>query len=525
MASLQEIIDYSKANPTTPYAQKAYENIKSGGFDQQAEKEGIDLSWAGRPKSNIIKVAGTPIVGGETGAMVNRIGSDINETGKNVKEAITGTGNFADQGTLRRATGAVSEIASGVTKVASETLPEPIRQVVSKVGEVSSNVLNWLGEKLGSTKLAQDFVTNHPEATKALEEGAGTIANIGNIAGTIAIAGGAKAIAPKVEELATKGTNAISNVATGVKENIVTPLIEKTGALKEKLIPSESAESITGKVLQGKTGDISSGKSGLSQLDTSKIKTYKDLNTASASKIKEIAEKQDEILSKDTTPHKISEFEKIIGEGDNAVKINYVKQALDNLKELYTSTSDAEGLAKINTLLSKEAQSGLTVQEVNNLARNYGSEFGQKAFSKISGEPLTSVNATKFENIRSGLKNTARDLLPDEASKALDAQMTDLYTVKNLSKSMMEKVNTLTQRLQKPNILQKIGGIVGKGMRITGVGDLASKLLGIDKVPGASTLNAVELEAKLAKNLEKINKAMAKDDKGFVEDITKMANQ
>ncbi len=49
MATLREIIDYSKANPKSDYAQKAYTLIKRGDFDVQAQKEGIDLSWAGRP--------------------------------------------------------------------------------------------------------------------------------------------------------------------------------------------------------------------------------------------------------------------------------------------------------------------------------------------------------------------------------------------------------------------------------------------------------------------------------------------
>lgn len=50
MASLKDIISYSKANPNTDYAKRAGQLIKSGGFDEQAQKEGIDLSWAGRPR-------------------------------------------------------------------------------------------------------------------------------------------------------------------------------------------------------------------------------------------------------------------------------------------------------------------------------------------------------------------------------------------------------------------------------------------------------------------------------------------
>lgn len=318
-----------------------------------------------------------------------------------------------------------------------------------------------------------------------------------------------KPVTSPIEEGASTVKNAVSDTAS---------------TIKEKIAPSDTIDTTTGKVLQGKTADIAPGKRGIGLLDNpEKIKTYKDLNTSSSSKISELAKQQDAILDLDTTPHKISEFTQKVGEGKNTVKINYVDQAVKNLNELYTKTADAEGLAKIKALESKAKDIGLTSKEVNNLARDYGSEFGSKAFGK-TGEPLTSVNATKFENIRSGLKDTARGLLPDEASRTLDSQMSDLYKVKNLSAKMAEKVNTLTQRLQKPNILQKIGGFMGKATKITGVGDFASKLLGIDKVPGAATLNAVELEAQLSKNLAKINAALGKSDAGFIKDITTLAN-
>lgn len=48
MATLKEIIQYGKANPDTDYSKRALELIKDGSFDTQAEKEGVDLSWAGR---------------------------------------------------------------------------------------------------------------------------------------------------------------------------------------------------------------------------------------------------------------------------------------------------------------------------------------------------------------------------------------------------------------------------------------------------------------------------------------------
>lgn len=54
MAKIQEIIDYSKANPNTDYAKRAQQLIQKGSFDDQAIKEGVDLSW-GSPSFQHVK--------------------------------------------------------------------------------------------------------------------------------------------------------------------------------------------------------------------------------------------------------------------------------------------------------------------------------------------------------------------------------------------------------------------------------------------------------------------------------------
>lgn len=54
MATLRELIDYSKANPQSDVAFKLQKAITGGAYDQQAANEGVDLSWAGRPKMTAI---------------------------------------------------------------------------------------------------------------------------------------------------------------------------------------------------------------------------------------------------------------------------------------------------------------------------------------------------------------------------------------------------------------------------------------------------------------------------------------
>lgn len=443
-----------------------------------------------------------------------RVGADVSNAGKQVQSTLTDTTKNPIQVGVE-ATGAAMH---AIPAVASEALPEPARRAISDIGTGLGHDVNSIGEAINKIPGFTDLINSHPDAVNELMTVLKTGQAAGGLAGDILTTG-------EGTDLAQKGLNQVPKVidATGkVASNVADTASDAVNAVKNKIAPAEPVDTTVGKVLQGKTGDIASGKSALSDLDTSKVKTYKDLNTASSAKIKELATQQDTILSQDKTPHPLKEFEKTTGTGDNAVKTNYVKQAIDNLKELYSSTADAKGMSQIQELETKANGEGLTTQEVNKLARQYGTEFKSKAFAKVSGDPLTSVNAQKFENIRTGLKNTARDFLPDDASRALDQRISDQYTVKDLSGKMTEKVNTLTQRLQKVNALQKLGGIVGKGLKITGIGDLASKLLGIDKVPGAATLNPVELEGQLSKNLAKINRAMEGSDANFVDTIKGM---
>lgn len=48
MATLREVIDYSKNNPDSDYARQALQNLQSGRWDEKAKAEGVDLSFVGR---------------------------------------------------------------------------------------------------------------------------------------------------------------------------------------------------------------------------------------------------------------------------------------------------------------------------------------------------------------------------------------------------------------------------------------------------------------------------------------------
>jgi hypothetical protein len=275
---------------------------------------------------------------------------------------------------------------------------------------------------------------------------------------------------------------------------------------QEATIKADNA--IIGKILQGKPSDIGSGTRALQLIDIQGIKTYSDLSQVMKSKIENLARAVDEKLGVDETPQTLSELTVKTNVGGKIVSSNYVKMALDGLKEVYQKSNDPANAERINQIIEKADNTGLTAKEVNYIAREFGTEFGTKAFSAKTGEALTSINATGYENIRSGVKNTARQLMPDAGTKAIDKQIADLYNTKRLTDKMVEKVNSLEQRVEKRNWIEKsarAAGIAVDLITFGGVKAFVTKLFFPSNV-GLKTLNSLDLEAQLTKNLKIIDK-------------------
>jgi hypothetical protein len=293
----------------------------------------------------------------------------------------------------------------------------------------------------------------------------------------------------------------------------------ETKPITEKIIKTDNE--IVGKILQGKSTDVAKGARALQTVDTANIKTYSDLSNIFKSKIENLAKTVDERFT-DETPQPLAELTIKTNVGGKIVSANYTDMALKALKEVYDKTNDPVNAERINQIIEKANKTGLTAKEVNYIAREFGSEFKGKAFSK-TGDPLTSVNAQGAENIRSGVKNTARQLMPDAGTRAIDAQITDLYSVKRLSDKMVESVNKLEQRVQKRNLGQKIGRVLGIAFDVAsgGIAKGFMKKILLESNVGLKTMNAIDIQNALSKNLRIIDKLnSAKTDFEFVYQLT-----
>lgn len=520
-----------KQGALTPSLTDAFNKITGGkvstGSNAGPSRADEVLQIANKAKSD----ASTPKTFGDVGSdYVSGVEKTYADTPGKLSDDVKAGADDIQKGINEKSVGGLGDVFKGIAKSglrtsgdSAEAIFAPLSQIFSTatksipedapIKKGFNDVVNFLANHISNNKAVQDFATSHPNAGE----------DFGRALNLIMSGQANDEINPS--RMASETSTAAKNLPENVKSTINNS-IERTknaaSSVKEKLAPTPTIDSLVGQVAQGKTGDIPSFGRGLQNLDTSNVKNYTDLNNSASSKISELAKEQDMELDKNPTPHPLSDFDKTIGSGKGAVKVNYVDQAIKQLQDYYTKTNDVESLSKVNQIAADAQEKGLSAKEINNLARMHGQDLnGYNANDELA----SGLSKQAAENTRQGLKADSRGLMDSKMAQNLDDQMSDLYTVKDLSGKMKERVNTLEQRLQKPNILQKLGSLAGKFGRSTGIGDFVQKLLGFEKTPGATTLNPVELEAKLSRNLAKINTALQKGDAGFINDITNLINE
>jgi len=454
----------------------------------------------------------------------SKVADEMASGGQKIIDSVEQGGNMIKQGLNPTNPEDVLKIPMGITKAgagsvvgAGQVIAAPItagiKSATDKIVELMNKNYDPYKESIDTLVKSPEIVNKFNEIVSKNPEASGVI---GDTLGAVLEFFGAKGmdVNQVLKSPISKATGEVSGVT-------------KPFPLSAKPIDSKVIEPTVGRVLQGAPEDIASGKSGLGILDTSEVKTYSDLKNVAKSKIDELSSAQDELLSTDKTPRKLGDLNsnlKVKIDGvEKDIQHNFVQDGLDQLKNYYTSVNDVKNLEKVKNYIEKggEKGAGLTIKDVNDIARMHSSDLN--AFN-ASGELASGLKKQAAENTRIGMKKTVRELGP-KGSEVIDKKITDVYTVKDLSGKMEDAVNKLSQRLQNPNIFRKLGGLVGKATRVTGIGDFASKLLGIDKMPGANILSPVELEAQLSKNLKKINAALGKDDAGFINDMQEFSKE
>lgn len=448
-----------------------------------------------------------PVVEEPKETMSNRLADVGNNAASDISNAITGQGKYEGQSPLTRGIGATKSAFLTVPEGAVAMAPEPVRKGLEKVGDVIVGGFKALTGLIGSNKQLQEWTMQHPEATNKILEIAQGTADLGAIAGTITGAQGAVNTVGTTARLSSKGYTATSNLVS----NATSVVKQKAGSVIKS--PEKSVVGAVGEVLQGKPDDIAKGIKAFKEIDTTDVKTYADLGNKIDDSITTLSKKVDEELGKDLTKTPLSQLETTLKtKSGNVVRTNYVDTALKQMKELYEKTGDVKAAADIDELITTATKEGLTKQDINNIARVYNTEFGSKAFGK-TGDPLTSVNAQLYETVRKGLKGKAREGIGGAEAKAADEAISSLYNTKDLVTKNIDAVNKLQQKIAERGLAEKAGYYLTKYADILTGGTIRGMVGGLlPRGAGYKTLNALDLEERLQKNLEIIKRASEATD-------------
>jgi len=283
----------------------------------------------------------------------------------------------------------------------------------------------------------------------------------------------------------------------------------------------ETSKELVGKITQAEPTELGRATRGLKAIDTTNVETFNDLAKTARKTVKDNSLKVDQELAKDTVPRKVKQLALPVQAGETTIAHNYVLDALKQLKDFYTKTNDVANLgrmAEIEAKLHPKKGVGLTLKEVNGLAREHGDVLN--AYN-ASGELASGLTKQAAENTRAGLKETVRSAMPDDVTRALDKETSDVILVRDLADDMVRKVQMLENKFQKAGLLQKAAQIAGTGFDIL-TGGLAKGLFkgltGLGAKEGQS-LTSIELQSMLRKNIERLNRLNALDAKAAKEAI------
>lgn len=431
----------------------------------------------------------------KAGGFFQRLGEDLRKRKQNIGNDF-GMVSRGEITPLEYKVRGAGQIAGGVGDVIGRTVG-----AVAKAG--FKNLLTTDAQNIA--KSGASYVANSPVGRAAIQ-GAGKVAQGWNqfeeaaprTAAVVGAVGNIASVLPQAKGVQLTGREALR---TGKDAAGVLSSVRAVG------LPEKAAKAV-GQIVQGKKKDVSTAMQVLSRVDTKNVKSYGDLTNAVRSNTTALSQAMDEVLLKDQTKRNLSQLSKVQDVGGTKVSTNYVSQALAHLRELYESSNDPVAAQRIANLTQKANTEGLTVKELNDIAKQYGSEYGEKAFTKL-GEPRTSVNAVAYENTRSGVKETLRELLPDDTARKLDKQISENIRVETLAKNMEERVNKLMQTVNERGLIEKAGSVVGKAVDLATLNSVSGFLGGVLKQSnvGLKTMNALDLESALKKNLKIIQEA------------------
>lgn len=339
----------------------------------------------------------------------------------------------------------------------------------------------------------------------------------------------------KVVEWVSKATKFATSPVMDTMSKIKTSLNEKDlyNAWKEKIadIMKEREKAKIQKqetklddtiwqVIQADKWERQAAKETFKQIDTEWVKTYTDLEKKITEKKQAIVKQQDELLQKETGLYWLDDTYKNIETVLWNKQVNYVKNAIDDIKKTIDNVWDFEVYNqkvfwKEKTLwdmINKVENNTANLEDLNDLARYYNGEFKNKIYDK-KWNPKDNIQAERYETNRKWIKEFVRDFMPNEDLKQLDLDYSNIANTERLIKNVNKQINKLQQKIKKRWIIESTWRYIAKWFDLMSWGLIRWFLTGL--LPSNiwnKIFDSIGIENALKWNLKIINKLLKKKD-------------
>lgn len=405
--------------------------------------------------------------------LVNNIGNDIKTSSAGVDSAIEGTGDYQGASTVNRAVGATASAFGAIPKVVGEFVPQGVKDAANKFLPIGTFV-NQLGDLIGSTQAAQDFVTNHPDAAKNLEDVAKTTKSLGDISNDILATGGGTKVAPAVGKEAGAVASDVSNLAGKATQAVTKPIVdkatqfavdtEKKGWMKATTVPKASYNKATAIADNSKNVADTLVKNNLKLSDHVETNAAgnKVFNTA------DTAEKLHADAAKLSNEMLRPALEKADASGavPKTPVNDIIKSAMENINKS-KMTAEAkdkmiESLNQTKISLTKQHPEGLSLTDLHDekIIRDLNAKYSPV------GDVATNMEATKNKAIADATRKMVEEKAPaDVPVKAFNAELSKQHQAANYLDALHSKPvpKTILGSIAK-TAAKVVGAGVGSGL-------------------------------------------------------------
>jgi hypothetical protein len=447
-------------------------------------------------------------------SLFSRIGDQFRQASERSESIDESEDSFV--GKLIQKAGTGASLVTGVVGEGIKSLPvvgQAAEFVEEKVGQGFEAVTN----KIADTEFMQDAgrgyaAVDSGEQESGFEQAAPELLRDAAAAGEVAgLALGAKSVKPTLtatKDVAKAGAAKVADIAESRRVAQAAKVRADVDTAVKNIVQP------TGKTLAERTKQVESAKRTLLEVKIEDAKDYASLKGTLDDKVKAIVANQDAHLAnfpEKFKPDQLGTYTKV---GDETVVTTPVQDALDGLENAYRLSGDAVAATKIRQLKTQMETEGLDVAQINKIARDYNVEFKDKAFDTL-GNPKAGFNAENYEAVRKGVKEVARDRMPDGLSKELDAKLADIYETKAMIDKLAVAVDKKIAKLPKNSPFRKaVSGAVSVADTLTG--SIVSNILrGIAAKAGVlqkEGLSVLELQDALQKNLKKLQQLDSIED-------------